>query len=71
MNLLQKLFSPKKAVPEPTVRLSEQIGAVIEQLEQQERDLQAMQRHLEHVFQPDNFVSAEFRNGVLTVTHRY
>jgi hypothetical protein len=72
MKMFQKLFSPKKAVPEPPpVRLSEQIGAVIEQLEQQERDLQAMQRHLEHVFQPDNFVSAEYKNGVLTVTHRY
>ena len=72
MKMFQKLFSSKKTVPEPpTVRLSEQIGAVIEQLEKRERDLQAMQRQLEHVFHPDNFVSAEYKNGVLTVTHRY
>jgi len=72
MKMFQKLFSSKKTVPEPPpVRLSEQIGAVIEQLEKRERDLQAMQRQLEHVFHPDNFVSAEYKNGVLTVTHRY
>ena len=51
--------------------LKESLASLRKAVEQQERDEQATLDHMKHIFDPDNFISAEFEGGMLKVKHRY
>lgn len=74
MGIFPRLFGPRAKPSRHTEAdrlLKEQLASLRTAVEQQERDMKATLKHVEHIFKPDNFVSAKFENGVLTVTHRH
>lgn len=61
-----------KANAENTDRaLNQQLASARRALEQHEKEMRETLAHLEHILHPDNYVSANVENGILTVTHRY
>lgn len=74
MGILSRLFG-RKTKPtkyaEADRLLQERLVSLRRAVEQHERDVQATLDHMEHIFKPDNFVSARLEDGVLKVTHRY
>lgn len=51
--------------------LKKQLASARKTIDQHEKNMQKTRAHLEHILHPDNYVSANLENGILTVTHRY
>lgn len=51
--------------------LKKQLASARKTIDQHEKNMQKTLAHLEHILHPDNYVSANLENGILTVTHRY
>lgn len=51
--------------------LKKQLASARKTIDQHEKNMRETLAHLEHVLHPDNYVSANLKNGILTVTHRY
>lgn len=74
MSILSRLFG-RRVQPvkhnEANQLLQKQLASLKKSVEQHERDVQATLDHMEHIFKSDNFIRAEFEDGILKVTHRY
>ncbi|MEP1216503.1 MAG: hypothetical protein ABJM11_19950 [Marinobacter sp.] len=51
--------------------LKKQLASAREAINQHDKSMRETLAHLEHILHPDNYVSANLENGILTVTHRY
>ncbi|MBY5962468.1 MULTISPECIES: hypothetical protein [Gammaproteobacteria] len=51
--------------------LKKQLASAREAIDQHDKNMRETLAHLEHILHPDNYVSANLENGILTVTHRY